>query len=244
MRQALVALLLATPVLAGAAGQVPAPAGRWEGRAEIPGKALPLVVDLAQDRAGAWSGSLIVPGLGVKGAPLANIVVTDTEVAFDLVTALGAPPYGPMAFKAKLPTSDTMAGEMRLAGNAARISLTKAGPAQVESAPRSTPVARELEARWSGEFELGGFPRQVTITLENHGDAGATARFVIVGKRVNDLPVDRVVQDGNILRLESPVNQIAFEGRIAKASGEIRGVVEMGPLELPLTLRRAAGSAP
>jgi hypothetical protein len=242
MRRTLLTVLLAIPVVAGAAGQVPG--GRWEGRAEIPGNGLPLVVDLAQDATGAWAGSIIVPGLGIKGAPLTNIVVTDTEVAFDLVTALGAPPYGPATFRAKWSNVDGMAGEMRQGGNAASYSLRKVGPAQVEATVRSTPVTRELAARWSGEFELGGYPRQVTITLENHADSGATAKFVIVGKRVNDLPVDLVVQDGNLLRIESPVNQIAFEGRIGKDTDEIRGTLEMGPLELPLTLRRAAGSAP
>jgi hypothetical protein len=199
------------------------------------------VVDLTQDGAGAWTGSIIIAGLGIKGAALANIVVTDTEVAFDLATALGAPPYGPVAFKAKLPPSDTMAGEMRQAGHVAQFTLRKVGPAQVEAPPRSTPVARELASGWSGEFELGGYPRQVTITLENHGNSGATAKFVIVGKMTNDLPVDLVVE--RRLRIESPANQIAFEGRIVKDGSEIRGTIEMGPLELPLTLRRAAGSA-
>jgi hypothetical protein len=241
MRWMMVTLLLCLPALAGAAPQTPA--GHWEGYAEIPGKGLPLVVDLTQDGAGAWTGSIIIAGLGIKGAALANIVVTDTEVAFDLATALGAPPYGPVAFKAKLPPSDTMAGEMHQAGNVAQFTLRKVGPAQVEAPPRSTPVARELASGWSGEFELGGYPRQVTMTLENHGNSGATAKFVVVGKRINDLPVDLVVQDGNMLRIESLANQIAFEGRIVKDSSEIRGMIEMGPLELPLTLRRAAGSA-
>jgi hypothetical protein len=35
----------------------------------VPGAPLPLVVDLAQDEAGRWAGPIIVPTLGVKGAP-------------------------------------------------------------------------------------------------------------------------------------------------------------------------------
>jgi hypothetical protein len=35
-----------------------------------------------------------------------------------------------------------------------------------------------------------------------------------------------------------------FEGRFVKDSGEIRGVIELGPFERPLVLRRASGRAP
>jgi len=132
---------------------------------------------------------------------------------------------------------------MRQAGNVAKFSLAKMGPPQVESPPRSTPIARALEAQWTGEFELGGYPRQVTMTLENHAGAGATAKLVIVGKQTNDLPIDLVIQDDNVLRVESSANQIAFEGRVDSESREIKGTFELGALELPLTLRRRAGTA-
>jgi hypothetical protein len=239
MRPTIGALLLCFPAIVASAGQTPA--GRWEGVTHIPGRDLPLIVDLAQDGAGAWAGSVIVPGLGIKGAPLSNIIVNNADVGFDLGSALGSPPYGPATFRARLTEGDGMAGEMRQAGNVANFSLKRAGPAQVESSPRSTAVGRELESQWSGEFELGGYPRHVTITLENHADAGATAKFVVVGKRTTDLPVDLVIQHGNFLRIESQANQVAFEGRIVK-DGEIRGTFEMGPLELPLVLRRSTGS--
>jgi hypothetical protein len=240
LRPTILAFLVALAVTAGAAGQ--GPAGRWEGQSQIPGRSLPLVVDLAQEGASAWVGSIIIPGLGIKGAPLSNVVVTDSSVAFDVANALGAPPYGPATFKATL-AGDKMTGEMRQAGNVAKFSLAKVGLPQVESPPRSTPVARALEAQWTGEFELGGYPRHVTMTLENHAAAGATAKLLIVGKQTTDLPVDFVLQDGNLLRIESSPNQIAFEGRVDDESREIKGTFELGALELPLTLRRRVGGA-
>ncbi len=237
LRWTIPAFLVALAVTAVAAGQ--GPAGRWEGQSQIPGRSLPLVVDLAQDGAGAWVGSIIIPGLGIKGAPLSNVVVTGSSVTFDLANALGSPPA---AFKATL-AADKMTGEMRQAGNVAKFSLAKVGLPQVESPPRSTPVARALEAQWTGEFELGGYPRHVTMTLENHAAAGATAKFVIVGKQTTDVPIDFVLQDGNFLRIESSPSQIAFEGRVDSESREIKGTFELGALELPLTLRRRAGTA-
>jgi hypothetical protein len=56
----------------------------------------------------------------------------------------------------------------------------------------------------------------------------------------NDLPVDLVVQQGDLLRVESQSTQVYFEGRIFTEAGEIRGTIEVGPVELPLVLRRAS----
>jgi len=240
LRLMILAFLFALPVIADAAG--PAASARWEGPAEIPGRDLRLIIDLAQDSGGAWSGSVTIPGFGVKGAPLTNIVVSDTHVAFELANALGAPPYGPATFKAAL-VGERMTGEMRQAGNAAKFALARVGPAQVEPSPRSTPVEPELETQWTGEFELGGYPRHVTMTLENHAGAGATAKMVIVGKQTTDLPVDLVTQDGNFLRIESSPYQLAFEGRVDDERREISGTIELGSFELPLTLRRRTESA-
>jgi hypothetical protein len=133
---------------------------------------------------------------------------------------------------------------MSQGGNVAPFLLQRIASPQVELPPRSTAVRREIEDRWTGEYELGGYARHVTITLENHADAGATARFVIVGKRTYDLPVNLVLEEDNFLRIESRANQVAFEGRIVKDRGEITGVIEVGSSERPLVLRRDSARAP
>ena len=237
----IITFLALLPALACAA--TPTPEGRWEGVVQIPGRELRLVVDLNEAKGGVWTGSIILPGLGIKGAALSGIVVSGADVTFDIAHALGSPTQSPPSFRAHLVSAEAMIGEMRQGGNAANFSLAKAGPAQVEPPPRSTPVSRALEGQWTGEFELGGYPRHVSITIENHGDAGATAEFAIVGKQNNRLPVELVVQDGNFVRIESPATQVYFEARFVEASGELRGVLELGPTELPLSLRRPAGRA-
>ena len=55
--------------------------GRWEGSAHIPDDELTVVVDLAQEN-GAWVGSMIIPGLGLKGAPLTDIKVQPPDINF------------------------------------------------------------------------------------------------------------------------------------------------------------------
>jgi len=241
MRRTLIALLLCAPGWVWGAGQPLE--GRWEGRIEIPGRETPVVVDLAQDAAGAWTGSIILPGLGVKGAPLANVAASRDEVAFDLGNVLSTPNDVPARFQARVKADGLMTGAFVQAGNAANLSLKRIGPAQVDIAPRSTAVGRLLEDRWIGEFELGGYPRYVTLTLANHANAAATATFVIVGKQTNNLPVALVTEEGSFLRVESPTTHVNFEGRFVEQSDELQGTVELGTFELPLVLRRASRRA-
>jgi len=241
MRRAIVTLLAVVPALASAGA--PLPEGRWQGTVSIPGRELPIVVDLKPDAAGTWTGSIILTGLGVKGAVLRDIVVKQGDVAFAVATALGTETQPPPTFEARLEADNVMTGMMREAGLEAPFKLARSGPPQVEAPPASTPVGRALEGEWTGEFELGGYPRHVTITFENHGSKAATAVFRIVGKQDNRLPVERVVQDGAFVRVESPAAQIHFEGRLVPETNELRGIVELGPMEIPLALRRAAGKA-
>ncbi len=241
MRRVIFAFCLCAATSSGIAA--PVLEGRWEGRVSVPGKDMPLVVDLAPDATGKWTGSIIIPGLGVNGAPLDKIAVADASVTFVIVNALASATYGPAEFRGAVDADGVMAGEFRQAGNMAPFTLKRSGRASVQAPPRSTVVARDVESQWDGEFELGGYPRHVTITFANHDNTGATATFVIAGKRTTDLPVDLIVQEGNLLRVESRANQVVFEGRVAKERTEIRGAIELGSQEMPLTLRRTGGKS-
>jgi len=240
MRRAVIALLCCAPALACA---VDGPEGRWEGSVRIPGRELPLVVDLAPGAANGWTGSLIMPGLGLKGAPLSNIIVGGPDVAFDLGSALRSPTHGAATFTARTTGADRMSGELHQGGNVAPLTLMRTGRAQVEAPVTSTAVRHDLEAAWTGRFMLGGAPRDVAITVANHAGAPATATFVVVGKRTTDLPVDLVVEEGEFLRIESSANRVTFEGRYVDARDEIDGSIEVGPLEIPVVLRRKPRSA-
>ena len=240
MRRATTGALLFFTALASNAE---APEGRWEGVIRIPGSDQPVIVDLAPASAGGWTGSIILPGLGIKGAPLSNIALAGTDVSFDVGRALTDPKTGPARFAIHSGTADTMTGDMQLAGNVANVTLARMGSAQVEPPVKSTAVGADIAREWNGEFDLGGYPRQVTIKLENHANSGATATFVIVGKRTNDLPVDLVIQDGDSLRIESGTTQVVFEGRVFATAGEIKGTVSLGSLEVPVVLRRAGGKS-
>lgn len=216
-------------------------AGRWQGSVQIPDFPLNVVVDLDHDAAGGWIGSIMIPELNIKGAQLIEIDVHDADVAFALKSVLADPQAGPATFHGHLDATRSITGNFTQAGNSATFSLKRTGSAQVDLPARNTVVAGEFAGKWVGEYELMGYPRHVTLTLTNHEAAAASAEFIIVGKKVNNLPVDLVTQDGAFLRIESHEIGINFEGRFRKDTGEISGTYEQGPFELPLVLHRDTG---
>ena len=203
--------------------------GRWEGTAQIPDSELIVVVDLAQEN-GAWVGSIIIPGLGLKGTPLTDIKVQPPDVKFGVKGALG------IQLKLRLDVNNKMAGNLEQAENRAPASLQKTGPPQVEHPPRNTSVAKELEGEWKGDYKMLGYTRHVSIRFANHPD-GATADFVIVGRKHNVLPVDLVTQEGEMVTVDSHEMGFSFEGRLK--NGKLTGAVRQAAIETPLVLERA-----
>jgi len=203
--------------------------GRWEGIARVPDDELTVVVDLAQEN-GVWVGSIIIPGLGLKGAPLTEIKVQPLDVNFAVKGALG------IELNLHLVSNNKLAGNFEQAGNRAPATLQKTGPPQVEYLPRNTPVAKELEGEWKGDYEMLGYTRHVSIKFANHPD-GATADFVIVGRKHNVLPVDLVTQEGDLVTVDSHEMGFSFEGRLR--DGKLTGAIRQAAMETPLVLVRA-----
>lgn len=215
-------------------------AGRWEGIAQIPGHEVRLIVDLSDEGGKGWTGSIIVPGFGIKGAELVDLHVAGGDFAFAIKGALGNQRAGRAEIKAH-PTADGhLAGDFKQGGNSAAFVLSKTGLAQVELPARSTPVAKELEGEWKGDYEMMGYARHATMKFANSGPEGAAAlEFTIVGKKLNNVPVSLVTQDEDFLTVKSEEFGITFEGRFNKAAGEIKGTLSQGSLEALLVLRRS-----
>lgn len=208
--------------------------GRWEGPVQIPGRELQLVVDLAPQEGGTWTGSVVIPGFDVKGAPLADVTVKTADASFAIKSGSFE-----ATCKGHLDPAGTFSGDFTQAGNTAPFVLKKTGPAQVELAAKSTAVAKELEGEWRGRYEMLGYPRNVTIKLANGGAGGASAEFVVAGKKVNNLPVDMVTNEGEMVTIDSHATGMSYEGRFNKATKEIKGTFIQGAIEIPLVLRRA-----
>lgn len=232
--------LVATILLAGAAlcQAVESAAGRWEGSAQIPGHELRLIVDLSDAGGKGWTGSIIIPGFDVKGAPLIDLHVRGGDLDSAIKGALGNERSGRAELKAHLTADGHLSGEFKQGGNTAPFVLAKTGPPQVDLPARSTAVAKEVEGEWKGDYEMMGYARHATLKFSNRGAEGAALDFVIVGKKVNNVPVSLVTQDGDFITVKSEEFGITFEGRFSKEAGEIKGTLSQGPLEAPLLLRR------
>jgi hypothetical protein len=225
----LIAILIVAAVLPSQAQDLMS--GRWEGTARIPDDELTVVVDLAQDN-GAWVGSIIMPGLGVKGTPLTDIKAELPDVSFAV--------QGPLGIKLNLrllpPPENKLAGNFEQAGNRASVTLQKTGPPQVEHPLRSTAVAKELEGEWKGDYEMMGYTRHVSLKFANQPD-GATADFVVVGRKHNVFPVDLITQESDLVTVDSHEMGFSFEGRLR--DGKLTGAIRQGAIETPLILVRA-----
>jgi hypothetical protein len=204
--------------------------GRWEGTIEIPGSPLAAVIDLAQS-GGEWIGSATVPGF-IKGAQLAGLVVQSSALSFTLKGALGDPKFtGQVA-------DGAITGSLVQAGNTAPVHLRRTGTPQVDLPRQSTPVTAGLEGEWRGEFVLNGNPIKATLTLTNQPAGKATAKFLVVGRRETNIPIDLVRQEGDFVTVVSSQYRISWEGRLEPARKELTGTFAQGPIETPLNLRR------
>jgi hypothetical protein len=240
MRSKLSLPLFLVPLIAGAAGS--APEGRWQGTVDIPGRPVGMTLDLAASPAGQWQGSVTMPSLGLAGVALKDVVVSEGRVTFALTGALDSERFGTARVEAALANAAALNGTFAHAGHSAPFSLQRIGAAQVQLTLRSTPVRAALEGEWVGRYELGGYPRDVTLVSTNAPGNAATATFVIVGKQENVLPVDLVVEDGEFVRVESPSYGVVYEARIGAAASELAGTVTLGSTAVSLVMRRASGS--
>ena len=235
--------LLAVGLLAAAAaGASPDPAGRWEGVADIPGQPLRLVIDLDRDTQARWTGSAILPARGVKGVALDALAVTGCDIRFGLVAAFpGGATLLPSATLACQPDG-SLAGTFTLGGRSAALALHRSGAAQVDRPAASSVLDAALAGRWTGRYELGGFARELTLTLANRAGRGGGGQLVIVGKRTTTLEIDHVTQGREYVTLRASGADFTIEGRFSAADGVIEGGVAQGPFEAPIVLRRQADS--
>ncbi|MFO1341030.1 MAG: hypothetical protein U1F53_22885 [Burkholderiaceae bacterium] len=239
--RAAVAAVACLGLLGTVRAQPPDPAGHWEGSAAVPGATLPLVLDLARDAQGAWAGSATLPGRGVQGAPLRRLAVAaDGRVEADLGEAFGGPPSRlPTTLVVRMLPDQRLEGEWRQGGHSAPLALRRQGEAQVERPAVPAPLAPGLAGVWRGRYELGRYPREVTLTLVPRAPgASSDGELLIVGQRSTRLAVDRVTVGQGYLALDADSADFHIEGRWDMARGEIDGGMRQGPFEARLLLRR------
>src|SRR5438874_11466538 len=92
------------------------------------GRPLEVIVDLAaKGDQGGWQGSITIPGLGIKGAPLSDIALNGDNVAFSIKSALAEQRTGPAKFKGRGGGDGRLGGEFVQAGKTASFAREERG---------------------------------------------------------------------------------------------------------------------
>jgi hypothetical protein len=232
----------ASAASAASAGDEAGIAGRWEGSADIPGAPQSLVLDIAPDAQGLWQGSIVLPGYGVKGAALDALAVGDRTVTFAFGAAFPIPADPPPRMVLAAQADGTLAGSLEMGGNSAPVRLHRTGAAQVDVPVATKVISAALAGVWHGRYELGGYAREVTITLANRPARPAGGQLVVVGKRTTTLEVDQIVQGLRFVSLRASAADFGIEGRFDPETGTIAGSMSQGPYEAPIVLHRDAAA--
>lgn len=193
-----------------------------------------IVIDLGDTPRPA--GSIILPGRGIKGDALRAVTIdADGSLQLQMPARLGDDARATL----RLGADGRLVGSFEQGGHRTALTLQRRGEAQVDAAPTPATLAAPWLGTWVGGYELGGYPREVTLTLAP-GAAGSTATLLIVGRRRSEVPIDQVLLNGALLQLVSSSTGITLEGRLHAADGSLRGQFQQGPLEADFVLRKQA----
>jgi hypothetical protein len=212
--------------------QAPAgPSAHWEGTIQVPGQELNVVIDLS-GTGDKWEGAIGIPAQGLKGFPLADIVVKDSSVSFAMKGVPGEP-----RFRGTLsPDAKALSGEFLQGGGSLQFALTRTGPAVIEQVPASTAVSKEFEGSWQGALDADGTALRLVFTLTNHEGGPATGVLVSLDQGEATIPVTAVVQKDAHLTLQ--VRPVSGRYEADFADGKLTGTWTQGTRSFPLVLQR------
>jgi hypothetical protein len=232
-RTRIVVLAIACAVALSSAAQAQSPAGHWKGAIQTPGQELQVEVDLVSKGPDTWTGAITIPVQNLRAFPLSSIEAKGAAVSFAMKGIPGDP-----VFKGRLSDDGaSLSGEF--AQGAARLpfSLKRTGEATNPEAPKSTPVAKELEGKWVGSLNAGGTVLRLELKLSNRTEGGATGSVVSLDQGGGEIPITSVAQTESRLKLELPTIGASYSGELR--DGRIVGDWTQGPSTFPLAFTRA-----
>jgi hypothetical protein len=210
------------------------PTGHWEGAVQLPNAPLLIEVDVAKNAKGELIATFAEPSAGVKGFPFSSVKLEGRTLR--LVLKAGTEPS---TFKGELSQDGTtISGDAEQSGVSASFRLTRAGEAKIATAPKSAPIAKELEGTWNGAIDLGGKAMRLTLTMANQPDGAASGTVVSPDGSGIEIPIG-ITQKAATVTIDVPSVGASFSGLLDTAKAELTGTWTQGSTALPLTLRRA-----
>lgn len=210
------------PGMATPGASATAPSGHWEGVIQLPQAELQIVVDLAQDANGAWTGTIDIPAQKAENLPLEPITVNGETVNFAIKGLPGNPTF-----------------EGKLEGGEIKGTFTQAPPIPFSLNRGAGTTGTDAAGTWQGAIELPQGPLQVTIDLAQNGGAW-TGVIDIPAQQAQDLLLEPVSFDGQTVKatIKGVPGNPTFTGTLA--GNEIKGDFTQGA---PTPFRLSRGTA-
>jgi hypothetical protein len=228
----LLGVLLLTPGSLAQAQGAADPSGHWEGTLKVPQMELTVEIDLARDSRGVFAGTFSQPSQGVKGLPLSSVTVEASAVRF---VVKGGPESA--TFDGALsPDGTSISGTVTQSGFTIPMNLSRTGDARITPAPRSAPIAKELEGTWSGTLDVNGVPMRLVVKMANQPDGTASGTVVSQDGSGVEIAIGIVQQTSNVT-IDVPSVGAAYVAVLNAAGTELAGTWTQGAAAFPLTLR-------
>ena len=231
------AVLTATIGFAQAPASAPAadPSGHWEGTVDVPGMPIAIEVDLTKNAAGALSGTFGQPAQSVRGLPLTTVTADGRTVTFVLKAG---PEHS--TFKGTLSEDGkTMEGTLDQAGRTMTFKVSRTGDAKVMAAPKSAPIAKELEGTWDGTIDAGARQMRVILKMANQADGTATGSIASPDGSGLEIPIGMTVKD-KTLTVDVPSIGGSFVGTLNAEGTQLAGTWTQAAGSAPLVFKKAA----
>ncbi|HYS52365.1 MAG TPA: hypothetical protein VER58_01210 [Thermoanaerobaculia bacterium] len=208
-----------------------AQSGHWEGTIRAAEKDVKIEFDLTKN-----GGTFNLPARNLKALPLSNVVVHDGKVTFEIKGAGGGTFEGTLSADGQsIEGTFAMRGPDPSQSMEMPFSLKRTGDARIEEAPKSAPIGKELEGKWSGTLEVEGKQKQVGITLTNYPDGSSTGTLTSDGMQI---AINTIVQKGNSITLDVKNVGGSYSGTL-QDDGTIAGTWTQPPFVGPLDFKRS-----
>lgn len=211
-----------------------AQSGHWEGTIQAAEKTLTIEFDLARNAAGDFAGTFNFPAMRLRALPLSNVAVHGDNVSFEIKGPGGGVFRGTLSADGKALegtfTSTDPSHSMEIP-----FSLKRAGEARIEAAPKSAPIAKEFEGKWTGTLTVEGKQKEIGLALTNQSDGTSTGS--LTSNDGVEIAITSIVQKGPSLNLEVKNVGGSYSGTL-RSDGTIGGTWSQPPFDGPLNFRR------
>ena len=210
------------------------PSGHWEGTLPVPNMELKVEIDLARNSRGIFAGTFGQPAQGVKGLPLSSVAVEASTVRFVVKGGSDA-----ATFDGALSADGTaISGTVTQSGFTIPMKLSPTGDARIAPAPKSAPIAKELEGTWNGALDVNGAAMRLVVRMANQPDGTAAGTVVSPDGSGVEIPIG-MTQNGSAVTIEIPSVGASYVAVLNPAGTELAGTWTQGSSAFPLTLKLA-----